>query len=180
MSAVRIATIVIAATLACGGESANAVGQADEQIIPFDSTVIHLVTGDDTVQVNAELALSTDQKTMGLMERHHLAPTAGMLFVYDSTQPPDAAFWMFRTRIPLDIAYMDSSGVVRAALTMAPCDAILAAGCPSYPPGVPYRYALEVNKGFLHEHRVSIGATRLALTPELLRRFTPGTRVPAP
>jgi len=28
-----------------------------------------------------------------------------MLFVYDSTQPPDAGFWMYRTRIPLDIAF---------------------------------------------------------------------------
>jgi hypothetical protein len=31
---------------------------------------------------------------------------AGMLFVYDSTQPGNAGFWMYRTRIPLDIAFV--------------------------------------------------------------------------
>ena len=34
---------------------------------------------------------------MGLMERRQLAPDAGMLFMYDSSQAPTAGFWMFRT-----------------------------------------------------------------------------------
>lgn len=100
------------------------------------------------------------------MERHHLAENAGMLFLYDSTQPPEAGYWMFRTRIPLDIAYLDSAGVVRAIREMQPCQSILAQGCPSYPPNVPYRYALEVNSGFFKQHRITIGSVALLSSRE--------------
>jgi uncharacterized membrane protein (UPF0127 family) len=95
---------------------------------------------------------------MGLMERHHLDANAGMLFVFDSTQPPQPGFWMYRTRIPLDIAYIDSAGVVRSTTTMAPCTATLIDGCPSYPAGVPFRYALELDSGYLARHGVAAGA----------------------
>jgi len=94
---------------------------------------------------------------MGLMERRRLADSAGMLFVYDSTQPPDAGFWMYRTRIPLDIAFLDSAGVIRAIRSMTPCPATVAQGCPTYTPDVPYRYALEVNAGFFARHGIAVG-----------------------
>ena len=96
------------------------------------------------------------------MERRSLADSAGMLFLYDTTQPQDAAFWMFRTRIPLDIAYIDSTGVIRNIVAMEPCTAVLMKGCPTYPAGVPFRAALEVNKGYFQRHGVALG-DRVAL-----------------
>jgi uncharacterized membrane protein (UPF0127 family) len=125
------------------------VDSTDERILPFDSAVVRLASTRDTITVHVELALSSEQKTLGLMQRRHLAENAGMLFVYDSTQAPDAGFWMYRTRIPLDIAFIDSAGVVRAILAMAPCESTYLEACPTYPPMVPYRYALEV--GLLSE-----------------------------
>ena len=65
---------------------------------------------------------------------------------------------MFRTRIPLDIAFTDSLGVIRTIRQMAPCTARLAAGCPSYEPGIPYRAALEVNAGYFSTHRIGLGS----------------------
>jgi uncharacterized membrane protein (UPF0127 family) len=91
------------------------------------------------------------------MERRQLADTAGMLFVYDSVQPPDAGFWMYRTRVPLDIAYIDSAGRIRAIEHMVPCESAIPQGCPTYPPGVPYQYALEVNGGFFARRRIAVG-----------------------
>ena len=91
------------------------------------------------------------------MERHHLADTAGMLFIYPSEQPASAAFWMFRTRIPLDIAFVDSLGAIRAILHMVPCTASFAETCPTYPPGVPYRAALEVNPGYFARNKLVLG-----------------------
>jgi hypothetical protein len=157
-----IRALVILAPLLCGcnGPSSDKP-EADQQVMTFDSTSVRLVSGGDTVRLSVELAVSPEQRTMGLMERHHLAETAGMLFVYDSTQPPDAGYWMFRTRIPLDIAYLDSAGVVRAIREMQPCESILAQGCPSYPPSVPYRFALEVNSGFFKQHRITLGSVAL-------------------
>lgn len=140
---------------ACSEKPADS---GDERILPFDAVDVRLAATHDTITVRAELALSSEQKTLGLMERRHLAENAGMLFVYDSTQPPDAGFWMYRTRIPLDIAFIDSAGVFRAIIAMVPCESTYIEGCPTYSPNVPYQYALEVNSGFFQQHGVAIGA----------------------
>jgi uncharacterized membrane protein (UPF0127 family) len=139
---------------------------ADERVdggsvMSFDTARVRIVTGRDTVTVRAQVARTGEQKTMGLMERASLAADSGMLFVYDSDQPATAGFWMFRTRIPLDIAFADSTGAIVAIRTMQPCSASLAAGCPNYEPGARYRYALEVNAGFFARHRVAVGSRLL-------------------
>ncbi len=140
--------------VACGEKAAS----TDEQpILAFDAADIRLASDSDTVRIRAELALTNDQKMVGLMDRNGLAENAGMVFVYDSTQPPAAGFWMYRTRIPLDIAFGDSAGVIRAILRMDPCETTIPQGCPSYPPNVPYRYALEVNAGFFAARGINVG-----------------------
>lgn len=162
-----LALIVAALALACDRRSPPDDTETDRPTMSFDSATLSLVSGRDTVRLSVELAVTPEQKTMGLMERRHLAENAGMLFVYDSTQPPDAGFWMFRTRIPLDIAFLDSLGVVRATRTMVPCETIIAEGCPTYDPGVPYRYALEVNTGYFQRHGITVGSA--ALLPNVSR-----------
>lgn len=127
-------------------------------VVGFDSTRLRIATGRDTVTVIVEVARTSAQKTQGLMERQMLADSTGMLFVYTSNQPADAGFWMYRTRIPLDIAFADSSGVIVAIRQMEPCVARLAAGCPAYTPGAEYRYALEVNLGFFARHGIRVGS----------------------
>jgi len=146
-----LAAVVV---IGCREESKPA---ADEHIMSFDTATVRLASRRDTTRLSIELARGTAQHTMGLMERRQLAETAGMLFLYDSTQAPDAGFWMYRTRIPLDIAFIDSAGVIRAILPMVPCTATLIEGCPSYPPNVPYRYALEMNTGFFARHGIAVG-----------------------
>ena len=152
-----VALALCLAAVACG--SKNADDQQDQHVVTYDSTSIRLVTARDTQRLRVQLAVTPDQRTMGLMERHHLAEDAGMLFLFDSTQAPDAGFWMFRTRIPLDIAYLDSTGTIAAIKAMAPCTTELAAGCPTYNPGVPFRYALEVNSGYFQRHGVTVGSS---------------------
>lgn len=153
-----VAPLILLCIITCGEKPAYS---DDERILPFDSADVRIASDADTVVVRAELALSSEQKTLGLMERRHLSENAGMLFVYDSTQPSDAGFWMYRTRIPLDIAFMDSAGVIRAILTMLPCETTIQQGCATYPPNVPYRYALEVNSGFFQTRGVAVGDTLL-------------------
>jgi uncharacterized protein len=148
-----------AAALAIAGCTSDAPDDdaATRPSLRFDTATIHIVTRTDTIRLGVELAVSGEQKSTGLMERRQLADSAGMLFVYDSVQPPDAGFWMYRTRIPLDIAYTDPAGRIRAIEHMVPCESAIPQGCPTYPPGVPYQYALEVNGGFFARRRVTVG-----------------------
>jgi uncharacterized membrane protein (UPF0127 family) len=148
-----------AVALAIGGCASDAPD--DDPAIPstlhFDTAAVRIITKTDTISLAVEVAVSGEQKSTGLMERRQLADTAGMLFVYDSVQPPDAGFWMYRTRIPLDIAYIDPAGRIVAIEHMAPCESAIPQGCPTYPPRVPYQYALEVNGGFFARRRVLVG-----------------------
>jgi uncharacterized protein len=129
-----------------------------ERILPLDSADVRIVSTKDTMVVRVELATTPDARALGLMERNRLSANGGMLFVYDSTQSGDAGFWMYRTRIPLDIAFMDSTGTIRVVLGMVPCETRVPEGCPSYPPKVPYRYALEMSAGFFRAHAIDTGA----------------------
>lgn len=156
-----LVALITAQTVACSGGSDADDADVYAHVMSFDTATVRLVTARDTVPLALELAVRPEQKSMGLMERRRLAENAGMLFVYDSTQSGDAGFWMYRTRIPLDIAFLDSAGVIRAVRQMTPCPTTIAQGCPTYKPEVPYRYALEVNAGFFARHGVGVGHTLL-------------------
>ena len=143
------------AFLACSGGKEPEADPAP--LLSFDTTRVRIVSRTDTINLLVELAKTPAQKTMGLMERTHLADSSGMLFLYDATQPGTAGFWMFRTKIPLDIAFLDSTGVIRSIRNMVPCTTATAGGCPTYNPDVPYRAALEVNAGFFQRRNVALG-----------------------
>jgi uncharacterized membrane protein (UPF0127 family) len=151
--ALTASTLVL---LACGTGTDDAARDPYRNLMAFDSASIRLV-GRDTTRLTVELAESESQRTMGLMERRQLAPDAGMLFIYSTVQPESSAFWMFRTRIPLDIAFIDSTGVIRTIRTMQPCPSPLAQGCPSYPAGARYIAAIEANAGYFAERGLAIG-----------------------
>ncbi|WP_281994572.1 DUF192 domain-containing protein [Ruegeria faecimaris] len=57
-----------------------------------------------------ELAVSPQERSRGLMFRESLPVRSGMLFVFDPPQP--VAFWMKNTLIPLDLIFIDKTGMV--------------------------------------------------------------------
>jgi hypothetical protein len=119
-----------------------------------------LVSFGDAV-VASEIADESGEWGRGLMHREHLAPDAGMIFLFPVPRPGTSGFYMKNTLIPLSIAYMRRTGASRfevvAILDMEPCPAETIT-CPTYPPGEGYDAALEVNQGWFEEAGVAVGA----------------------
>jgi uncharacterized protein len=125
--------------------------------IQFDTGTVRIYTATDTFVLRVEIAERSDQRAYGLMERPSLPEDAGMIFLYPGEQPGQAGFWMFRTRIPLDIAFLDADGAILTILAMDPCPSAEPRSCPTYPPNVPYHAALEVNRGYFAQHGIDVG-----------------------
>ena len=126
--------------------------------VAFDTADVWVVQDGDSSHLVVELAESEQQKQFGLSRRPALDPESGMLFLFDSVRAPTEGFWMWQTRIPLDIAFVDSTGVVRAVLSMEPCTATYAEACTPYEPGVAYHSALETNEGWFARKGYGPGA----------------------
>ena len=144
----------LVAAAACGREQAPAW----ESPVAFDTASATVRTDGATTELLVEVARTPEQRSFGLSLRPGLDEESGMVFVYDSVQPPDAGYWMWRTRMPLDIAFLDSAGTIVRILEMEPCTAVYLQGCPTYEPGVPYWSALEVNRGWFEEKGAGEGS----------------------
>jgi uncharacterized protein len=125
--------------------------------VAFDTATARIETMADTLRVRVEIAERDEQRAYGLMERTSLLEDAGMIFLYRQQQPGSAGFWMYRTRIPLDIAFLDGDGTIVAILAMEPCPSPDPRWCPTYAPEVPYHAALEMNLGWFARNQVRVG-----------------------
>jgi uncharacterized membrane protein (UPF0127 family) len=92
----------------------------------------------DRVPFRPELAISSEERSLGLMHRRR-APRDGMLFVFGSDTT--GGFWMKNTLVPLTIVFFDRNGKRVRRLSMKPCRAD---PCPIYHPNRRYRFALEL------------------------------------
>lgn len=123
----------------------------------FATARIAIRTDTQTIPIRVELATTYAQRSLGLMNRARLPADRGMLFLYPEPQSPLSGFWMFHTRIPLDIAFLGRRGVILGIKSMTPCASSDPLACRVYAAGVAYTAALEVNQGFFAAHRISRG-----------------------
>lgn len=130
----------------------------------FDTARAWVHTQGDSVQLLVEVARTDAQKQYGLTGRSSLDPGSGMVFLYDTVQGGGQGFWMWRTLIPLDIAFLDPEGSIVAILHMDPCQSPNPDFCEIHSPGLEYASALEVNRGWFAEHGVEPGS-RVVVEP---------------
>ena len=97
----------------------------------------------------AEVALTNETRTIGLMNRFSLQPDHGMLFVFSEPQP--LAFWMRNTYVPLSIAFIGKNGRILNIEDMAPQTQT------THPSRGAALYALEMKKGWFAEKGVGPG-----------------------
>lgn len=158
----RAAGAAAAALLAVAAGPLTGCREAEEpwsSPIAFDTATAWVHTGGDSVGLLVEVARTPEQREYGLMRRPSLEAGSGMIFLFDTVQADSAGFWMWRTEIPLDIAFLDSAGTIRSMRAMEPCESWAPQGCPLYEPGVEYHRALEVNRGWFARHGVEPGDT---------------------
>lgn len=157
----RIAGLMTFALLAAGcssgtGDSATA-GASPSPTFRKGTAIIE--TDGGAVMVEIEVADTPAQHVQGLRYRESLAEDAGMLFLFFEDR--DGPFVMEDTLVPLSIAFFDREGVILKILDMDPCESET---CPTYPPGVVYQGALEVNQGAFDEWGVEVG-DRIRVSP---------------
>jgi uncharacterized membrane protein (UPF0127 family) len=101
------------------------------------------------MKVRVEVADTPYKLATGLMNRHTLAPDAGMLFVFPRSQVLN--FWGESTFIPLDIAFVDHKGLIAK---VSHIDRLSRRNVSSE---VPCSFAVEVNSGFLEANGIHAG-----------------------
>ena len=101
-------------------------------------------------QIDAQLALSPEQRQIGLMFRKEMPQHEGMIFVFE--QHTQQCFWMKNTLLPLTAAFVADDGTIVNLEDMKPqtenphCSA------------KPVRYVLEMNKGWFAKKGIKAGS----------------------
>ncbi len=107
-------------------------------------------------QIDAQVAVTSQEHATGLMHRKDMPSQEGMLFVFDN--PSRLCFWMKNTLIPLTAAFIDDEGTIVNLEDMKPLS--LESHCSTKP----VRYVLEMNKGWFAKKGLKAGS-RLAGGP---------------
>jgi len=145
-------TLLAGGAAGCAGEAGNGAPPEDVLVTGQASRIpprglAWVIIGADTVV--AEVARTDAERARGLMEREELPEGRGMIFVF-----PDLAirsFWMQNTYIPLDIAFMDSGGVIVDIQSMEPLDETFTSSAS------PAMFALEVPQGWFRARGIEVG-----------------------
>ena len=96
-----------------------------------------------------EIPVTPTEFKLGLMFRESLDEDCGMLFVFSESS--EKSFHMNHTQIPLDIAFINASGIVESIKELEPLNPV-----PVYS-DAEVLYALEVNRGWFAENNVNVG-----------------------
>ncbi|MBK7282797.1 DUF192 domain-containing protein [Candidatus Aalborgicola defluviihabitans] len=101
-------------------------------------------------QIDAQVAVTSEEQQIGLMFRQEMPQHEGMLFVFD--EPSRLCFWMKNTLLPLTAAFIADDGTIVNLEDMKP--KTLDSHCAIKP----VRYVLEMNKGWFAKKGLKAGA----------------------
>ncbi len=118
-------------------------------ILPVDPAVLRIETAAGEASFSVEVADDDRERSAGLMFRTEMKDDHGMLFVFERTRR--LAFWMKNTPMPLDLVFIDASGMVVDVLKGEPFS-IAPIG-----PDAPARFVLELKAGTAEKSGIASG-----------------------
>jgi uncharacterized membrane protein (UPF0127 family) len=125
----------------------------------FRSISVRITLADGTTRELCLLLADTDdRRSRGLMEVTDLAGYSGMVFSWGG-EAVTSAFYMYKTKLPLSIAYFGADGAFLGSNDMLPCESSNASECPIYPPPAAFTTAVEVPLGELPGLGIGPGST---------------------
>ncbi|MGH2425620.1 MAG: DUF192 domain-containing protein [bacterium] len=108
------------------------------------------------VVLQVEVADTPEARSQGLMSRPRLADNAGMLFIFEELG--SWGFWMKNTLIPLSIAFIGDDWVIVDIKDMKVAPSPANGPFNIYESAKPFKYALEVNRGYFRTKGIGAGA----------------------
>ncbi len=115
----------------------------------------------------AELAITEEERQLGLMFREKINPDQGMLFVFEKEDI--LSFWMKNMNFPLDILWLNQEKrIVHMESHVPPCQD---PDCPSYFSPFPAMYVLELKKGSVETNQLKLYDKIEFILPDGLRHF---------
>jgi uncharacterized membrane protein (UPF0127 family) len=140
----RLRSRVLSTLLTLAAATAATAQTGSPQKLPS----IRLNAGIHNIQ--AEVAQTPEQRTIGLMFRREMGLNDGMLFIFE--EPTKQCFWMKDTLLPLSIAFIADDGAIVNLDDMQP--QTLEPHCSKKP----VRYVLEMNQGWFSKRGIGPGA----------------------
>jgi len=101
-------------------------------------------------QIDAQVARTADQRSIGLMFRQEMPMHEGMLFVFE--QATQQCFWMKNTLLPLTAAFISEDGTIVNLADMRPQTT------DSHCSLKPVRFVLEMNQGWFAKRGLKPGS----------------------
>ena len=133
----------------CSGGEQKAVLNPEE----YATGKVTLINSDDEkFTFNAEIPLTEEGFSKGLMFRERLDDGRGMLFAFEGDA--ERSFWMKNTLIDLDLLFIGSDFEIKKIHHAVPC---VEDPCQLYGSGTPVKYVLEINGGLAGELNVTEG-----------------------
>ena len=100
-------------------------------------------------RIDAQVALTPDQRQIGLMYRSEMPQHEGMLFVFE--EPAQQCFWMKNTLLPLTAAFVADDGSIVNLVDMKPQTT------DSHCSTKPVRFVLDMNQGWFAKKSIKAG-----------------------
>jgi len=124
----------------------NAVFAQDTPQLDLQRTILTM----GMYQITAQVALTPQQREIGLMFRKDMPQQEGMIFIFEA--PSKQCFWMKNTLLPLTAAFVADDGTIVNLADMKPQTT------DSHCSTQPVRYVLEMNQGWFAKKGIKAGA----------------------